>query len=277
MAQDLKPVSRTAYYCCGVRALDARAERPVCGDGLADRFMTPEAWALFEPFRAFPRPNAANVVRHRMIDDRLRDRLAARPDAGVIVLGAGFDTRAFRLLGGRWVELDEPQVIALKGRQLPSGQAPNPLTRIAIDFETDSLASALQPCSEFERPIVVLEGVLLYLTPEQIRSLMVTLRESLRQPTLICDLMTLDFVRRYSGSMREALGKLGARFAHHDRDPKELIEEAGFHLTERESIAGRAGALGVFHPPRWLLATLFRVLRDGYSIGTFEATPGVSP
>ena len=59
----MKPVSKTAYYCCGVRALDAAAARPVCGDEYADRFMTPEAWGLFEPFRGFVGPNASNVAR----------------------------------------------------------------------------------------------------------------------------------------------------------------------------------------------------------------------
>lgn len=271
MTGALKPVSRTAYYCCGVRALDARAERPVCGDTLADRFMTPEAWALFEPFRAFPEPNAANVVRHRMIDDLLRDRLAARPDVGVILLGAGFDTRPFRLTGGRWLELDAPEVIALKDRQLPVAQSPNPLTRVALDFETGSLAAALRPYGEYERPIVVLEGVLPYLASEQIGELMVTLRRSLRNPSLICDHMTPAFVRRYSGTMREALGTLGARFARHDRDPRATIEKAGFRLTARESIPARAVSMGLFRMPRWLLATMFRVLREGYAIATFEA------
>ena len=95
----MKPVSRTAWYCCGVRALDAGASHPVCGDQYAARFMTPEAWALFAPFRALRAPNASNVARHRIIDDLLRAQLARRPDTPVVIIGAGFDARAFRLPG----------------------------------------------------------------------------------------------------------------------------------------------------------------------------------
>ena len=120
----MHPVSRTAYYCCGVRALDAASPAPVLGDHLAARFMTPEAWATFEPFRPLAAPNASNVVRARIIDDLLRTTLQARPDAGVVIIGAGFDTRAFRLPGGRWVELDEPAVIALKDAELPAPRRP---------------------------------------------------------------------------------------------------------------------------------------------------------
>src|SRR5687768_5434694 len=141
----MKPVSKTAYYCCGVRALDAAGAQPVCGDQYAERFMTPEAWSLFEPFRVFATPNASNVARHRLIDDLLRSAVQSRPETGVIIIGAGFDTRAFRLPGGCWIELDEPAVMALKETQLPASEAPNPLTRVAIAFDQESLAAALSP------------------------------------------------------------------------------------------------------------------------------------
>lgn len=100
MTVTLEPVSKTAYYCCGVRALDAGATHPVCGDQYAERFMTAEAWALFEPFRGFRAPNASNIARHRLIDDLLRARLARQPETTVVIVGAGFDARAFRLPGG---------------------------------------------------------------------------------------------------------------------------------------------------------------------------------
>lgn len=101
MTETFKPVSKTAYYCCGVRALDAAASHTVCGDQFAERFMTSDAWALFEPFRGLRAPNVSNVARHRLIDDLLRARLARRPETAVVIVGAGFDTRAFRLPGGR--------------------------------------------------------------------------------------------------------------------------------------------------------------------------------
>ena len=54
----MKPVSRTAFYGTGVRALDARKPRPVCGDRFAERFMDEAAWRTFEPFRDFRAPIA---------------------------------------------------------------------------------------------------------------------------------------------------------------------------------------------------------------------------
>lgn len=275
----MKPVSKTAYYCCGVRAADAADSRPICGDTLAARFMTPDAWALFEPFRRLRLPNISNVVRARIIDDILRDRLASRPETTVIIIGAGFDTRAFRLRGGRWVELDEPAVIAVKQAQLPEEEAPNPLTRIPIAFDTEPLDMALAPFSGFQRPLIVLEGVLLYLTTEQIRTVMETLQQSFRRPTLVCDVMTRAFQRRYAGRARKQLRALGADLVQHDREVLDVIRETGFRLIARDSIAERAVTLGAARIPRWLLATLLRILRDGNIVATFEGTerPTASP
>jgi hypothetical protein len=71
------PVAKTAYYCCGIRAMDARDSDPLCGDHLAERFMDPEGSAAFERFAALEAQNVANVARHRIIDDLLKARLRA--------------------------------------------------------------------------------------------------------------------------------------------------------------------------------------------------------
>ncbi len=122
----MNPISRTAIYCTGVRALDARTAAPLCGDRYAERFMDDAAWRLFAPFRRFQGPNGSNVVRHRILDDLLRARLIAEPRLRVVLLGAGFDARAFRLAGGRWLEVDEADLLAFKEPRLPAASCPNP-------------------------------------------------------------------------------------------------------------------------------------------------------
>jgi methyltransferase (TIGR00027 family) len=273
MTVTLKPVSKTAYYCCGVRALDAGVSRSVCSDRYAQRFMTPEAWALFEPFRDLHAPNATNVARHRMIDDLVQARLARRPETGVVVIGAGFDTRPFRLRGGRWVELDEPALIALKEERLPASEAPNPLARVSVTFGREPLEEALRPFRHLTEPIVVLEGVLPYLSAAEVERLLQALRNTFTHLTLICDLTTRGFARLYAGKIGKRLRELGAPYGRLEREPLELIEGGGFRLTSRESIAGRAVALGTLGFSRWLLATVLRSLRDGYTVAIFESTP----
>ena len=271
----MKPVSRTAYYCCAVRALDAVSPAPVCGDQYAARFMTSDAWDLFEPFRALTAPNASNVARARIIDDLLRTALQSRPDAGVVTIGAGFDTRPFRLPGGRWVELDEPALLALKEAELPARSAPNPLTRVAIEFDREPIETALAPFRHLLNPVVVLEGVLTYLSAAEVRATLRAIRTSFTNPSLICDLRTPAFKRRYSGKIGRLLKDLGAPYGRLEGDEEaDLIQAAGFRPIRTQSVVGRAAELRLLRIPRWLLSTLLRNLRDGYTVGVFESAMG---
>ena len=149
----LKPISSTAFYCCGVRMEDAASRAPVCGDPYAKRFMDEAALRVFEPFRQFKYPNAANVTCHRIVDDLLRARLVRDPNASVVLIGCGFDSRAYRLQGGHWFEVDEPAVISYKSERLPIGECPN-----AVDFETESLETKLAALTTARSVLVVVEG-----------------------------------------------------------------------------------------------------------------------
>ncbi len=165
------PVARTAFYCCTLRADDAAGARPVCGDTFASRFVDDDVRRELEPLLRRRAPAVSNVARHRIIDDLIRGCLARDPDRRIVLLGAGFDTRAFRLDGGRWWEIDDPNLLALKEERLPARTAPNPLTRIPVSFETDTLATHLAPLAGNDGALVVVEGVTMYLGDETLADL----------------------------------------------------------------------------------------------------------
>lgn len=263
-------IAKTAYYCCGVRAADAASAKPICGDHLAQRFMTPEAREVFRNFEALSNPNASNVTRHRIIDDWLRRRLADAPDLRVVIPGAGFDTRAYRLTGGRWLELDQPALIATKNAALPVSECPNPLVRTGIDFAKQSLSDVVRDWSEDKPAVVVMEGVSMYLSQDQLLATLAALRQHFPRHTLMCDLMTARFVRRYSGAVRQRISDLGGQFADLVDDPASAIVAAGYRQTERVSMIARASELGALKIPCFLLNTVLRSLRDGYCAYQFE-------
>jgi methyltransferase (TIGR00027 family) len=263
-------VSLTAYYCCGVRMDDAERPHPICGDRYAKVFMNEEGRRVYEPFRVERYPNGANVTRHRIIDDLLRARLledAARP---ILVLGAGFDTRAFRLKGGRWTEVDEQALITYKNSRLPSSGSPNPLERVAVDFTTDWLPGILERYRGAGRVTIVIEGVLLYLEPKQITKLFETLHRRLPDHEILCDLMTRRFLERYSHKIHMRFAALGATFRFIDDDPEGFIRDLGYRRTRRISIAERAAALKAIPLPRFMVRTFLRTLRRGFGVYVFD-------
>ena len=121
------PISRTAYYTLGVRAADAATPKPILGDTFAERFMNDDAKAVWKEFTSFRPANGSNAARHAIIDEHLRRAIADDPQATIVIVGAGFDTRAFRLRGGRWFELDEPEILNYKEGRLPAAESPNPI------------------------------------------------------------------------------------------------------------------------------------------------------
>jgi O-methyltransferase involved in polyketide biosynthesis len=130
----MKPISRTAFYPTGLRMEDAENWRPIIGDTYAKEFMDEEALQIFQKFKLakFKPPNISNLHRHRIIDDYLRQEIALNSCSTIILIGAGFDSRAYRLTGGVWIEVDEPEIISRKEQRLSAPKCPNPLTRISM-------------------------------------------------------------------------------------------------------------------------------------------------
>lgn len=89
----------------------------------------------------------------------------------LVLLGAGFDSRAYRLreTGGIAVfEVDHPATQRVKRRRLKArlGQLPETVRFVEVDFEKDNLQGALAAAGFDEErcAVVVWEGVVSYLT-----------------------------------------------------------------------------------------------------------------
>jgi len=269
----MKPISQTAFYCCGVRMLDAASAKPICGDVYAKVFMNEEGLRILEKFKDEVNPNTSNVARARIVDDLLREELRANPKLRLVLIGAGFDSRAYRLEGGTWIELDEPQVIAYKNERLPASQARNPLQRIPIDFSSESLAQKLSAVAGNGGPtVIVIEGVFMYLEQETIRELLQTLQAVWPEHKLICDLMTRKFFERYGRTIHEKLTGMGARFKFTVDNPEELFVRSGYQRMACFSIVEKSAEYQSRKIPKILLRTLLRTLTSGYAIYVFAST-----
>lgn len=250
---------------------DAERAAPVCGDVYAKVFMNDEGLKILETFKDETKPNSSNVARHRLIDDLLRQELAAHPDLRVVIIGAGFDSRAYRLQGGTWIELDEPQVIAYKNERLPVSDCANKLQRIPIDFANESLAEKLAPFAGGGPVVVVVEGVFMYLEQPVIEQLLQTLHRLFPRHKLICDLMTRKFFVKYGRTIHEKLTGMGATFKFTADNPEEIFVKHGYARVGQFSIVEKSTEYEGRRVPKILFRTLLRTLASGYAIYVFEA------
>jgi len=125
-------------------------------------------------------------LRKAYIEKKVREAI----DAGatqIINLGAGFDTLLYRLAEENaqlnCIEIDHPATHEVKKRALTTGELKlDNLHFLPVDFTHQTLQQELGQCSAFarEKPTVcIVEGVLMYLTPEQIYSLLQSLLDLL--------------------------------------------------------------------------------------------------
>jgi methyltransferase (TIGR00027 family) len=181
--------SRTACQNALFRALESRrpAGERVADDTLAAGFLTPEfrlvallarVPALRRSTEAFidrrwPCARGGVVARTRLIDDTIVDEL---PHVGqVVILGAGFDSRAYRLPGMRDVEVfevDHPDTQSLKRRVLArrGRAAGGSVHLVPVVFGRDDVATALTAAGfTAGGPTLVLwEGTTNYLDAESV-------------------------------------------------------------------------------------------------------------
>ncbi len=262
-------VELTAFYCCAQRERDAGDADSLCGDRYASRFLDDALRRRLAPLLGDDAAHACNMARHRLIDDLVRDALTRDPGRRVLIVGAGLDTRAFRLGGGRWLELDHPAILAIKEATLPERAAPNPLTRIAFDHRRESLAGVLAPLAGDDEALVVLEGVSVYLGQDALGALAGAVRAALPRAQLIADLTNGAFLRWFGRDTAERFAALGTPFVPGDRHPREAVESAGWLATATASITDRVHAWRPGLLPQLRSPQAERMRREGYAVWTF--------
>lgn len=183
-------VGRTALMVAAARAIEATRPDSLAHDGLARYFVRAAAPAGRWPVRWSDVPGGpANPLwgrlgryfglRTRVLDDFL---LGVTRDGArqVVLLGAGLDTRAFRLgwpPGCRVFELDRPGVLAFKQDVLDDAGARAEAARVtvAVDLGGDWAGPLREAGFDPDRPSVWLaEGLFLYLPADAERRLVET-------------------------------------------------------------------------------------------------------
>jgi O-methyltransferase involved in polyketide biosynthesis len=117
----------------------------------------------------WPRTRSSGVVRTRLIDTMVQEALNDGA-AQLVLLGAGYDSRAYRLPLAREVtvfEVDHPATQRAKRARLGvSGTSVAHVRFVGVDFELENIADRLADAGfdERARSILVWEGVISYLS-----------------------------------------------------------------------------------------------------------------
>jgi len=168
-------VSDTAHWVATYRAWESARADPLFRDPFAQRLAGPLGPAIAAKVPRLGRSGWATIVRTKLIDDLVLARTAR--DCGLVLnLGAGFDTRPYRLplpSSLCWVEADLPKVIDEKEQLLEHVKPRCEVRRERVDL-ADSFARAAfldRVPRDGRVALVITEGLLMYLDDETVRSL----------------------------------------------------------------------------------------------------------
>jgi methyltransferase (TIGR00027 family) len=252
--------SRTAEATAFQRATERQrpARQRIVDDPWAEQFLRPALRAALAAYRSSGVLKIADdllgltpfvVTRHRYIDDRLDTALRAGVEQ-VVVLGAGYDSRAFRFadrLGVRPVfEVDHPATQARKERILRAlgkrRELPRvDVRRVSIDFQRQSLEKRLDKAGfdHARSTFFIWEGVSMYLTREAVKATLGTLAhiapagsELVFDAWFLLDEPDLRATAyRLSANLLHFLGE-PVTFSLHPEDAEPFLARQGFALRE---------------------------------------------
>ncbi len=149
------------------------------------------------------------ILRNRQIDRVVRGFLVRRKRPVAVYLGCGLDARFDRVDDGRveWFDLDLPQVIELR-RQLLGGERPRCRLTAGSAFD-HSWFEAVGPVGGRDF-LFVAEGLFQYFHGEEVKSLVVALRECFPGSELVTDGFSWFIVR--ANNLRMRLARMSARY-----------------------------------------------------------------
>lgn len=168
----------------------------ICYDPYAVRFISPEmlraaaghpdeAKAKAEEVeRLFPGLGNSIVARVRYFDD-YAERSVQEGIRQLVIPGAGYDTRAYRLgcvkEQARVFELDQPDTQRLKVQKISEifGTLPGHVTYVPIDLATEDLTKKMERSgfSRTKKSLFILEGLLMYIPPAAVDVLLGRIRQ----------------------------------------------------------------------------------------------------
>jgi methyltransferase (TIGR00027 family) len=197
-------VSDTARWMAAYRAAESARRDALFNDPLAERLAGERGRAIAAAAPRLTRNGWWWVTRTKLIDDLVAQSVQHGCDR-VLNLAAGFDTRPYRLdlpAGTEWIEADLPEIINEKQRLLTGETARCRLSRVAVDLADTPSRSAFLADATSGAPdaLVITEGLLLYLTEQQVRALADDLHRT-EIAAWITDLIAPAAVRRMMRQM----------------------------------------------------------------------------
>lgn len=259
----IEHISDTARWVAVYRAMETARPDAIFRDPFAGRLAGAKGEEIVD---RMPRGRAtawAMIVRTKVFDEVILDAIERDGVDTIVNLAAGLDARPWRLTlprALRWVDVDLPDILEYKIASL-SAETPNcRYESVAADLRDAAVRRTLfaRLGSEARSALVVTEGLLIYLTGEQVGELATDLSAVPSFRRWLIDLASprlLEMMRKYWGRDLER-GEAPFKFA--PEDGTGFFESCGWREVEFRSTMDEAQRLQREMRMMWLWRFLGR-------------------
>jgi len=260
----IENVSDTARWVAVYRAMETARPDAIFRDPFAARLAGERGEAIVRTMKRGRATAWAMIVRTAVFDEIILDRVNAGGVDLVLNLAAGLDARPCRLRLPptlRWIDVDLPGILDYKLEALRDERPVCRYDGIRLDLRDEARRQALfsQLGAESTRVLVLSEGLLIYLAPEQVGGLARDLHAPPSFRWWLIDIASprlLKIMKKYWGRNLEA-GNAPFQFA--PAEGTKFFEPYGWREAQFRSTIEDAHRLRREMPMMWLWRAVGRL------------------
>lgn len=241
-------ISDTARWVAVYRAMESERPDAIFRDPYARRLAGAQGEAIVRSMR-HGRSSAWPMIVRTAVFDELIQRVVARDKIDLVLnLAAGLDARPYRLplpSTLRWVDVDLPGILAYKAEQMATEQPRCIVETVPTDLTDVDARRALvaRIAEEATRVLVVSEGLLAYLTPEQVASLATDLHAPPSFASWVTEIASPRILQMMQRMYRKQLSAGNAPMHFGPAEGGEFFRPYGWRVAESRAMMEEAERL----------------------------------
>ena len=240
----------------GILLRDPRAEEIWAAEGFALKGRAASKWLAYYM-----------AMRAAVMDRWTAERMMESPDGVVLHIGCGLDSRCLRVgtAGQQWYDIDFPEVIHERRKYYSETESYH---MVPADMRSAAWRDSIPAGGT---AIVVMEGVSMYLKPEELAGLLKELREHFSGVQLLMDCYS-SFAARAS-RYKNPINQVGVTQVYGLDNPKQLAAETGLGYLREHDLPPTTLIRQLRAGERVLFSNLYagRIARSLYRLYEFEA------
>ncbi|HET6680695.1 MAG TPA: SAM-dependent methyltransferase [Gemmatimonadaceae bacterium] len=263
----IEHISDTARWVAFYRAMETERPDAIFHDPFARRLAGERGEEIVNTMKQ-GRSNAwALIVRTALFDEIIMD-VIGRGDVDLVVnLAAGLDARAWRLAlppALRWVDVDLPDMLAYKTDMMRGETPVCAYEAVAADLTDAGVrrATLARVSSGSRRALVVTEGLLIYLTSEQVASLAAALHAVPAFESWLFDLCSPPLLKLMRRSWGAATERGNAPFQFAPAEGTDFFRPFGWQEEQFRSTGDEAYRLGREMRMAWFWRPVARLMPE---------------